>query len=406
MSAPLPVLPLDKPTYERALSCVHCGLCLAACPTYLQTAHEADSPRGRIQLIRGLADGTVQATDSVRRHLDLCLDCRACETACPSNVIYHELIEAARIGLNQNYPPPLKQRLFRWLCFHVAVHPMRLKLALLPLRLLGIKRLPPGALWPRRPTSKPGRGKAKVALFTGCVTDVLFNSVNQQAAELLAAAGADVLVPRSQTCCGAIHYHNGSVAPAQAMARRNIDALRQADFIASTAAGCGAMLMEYDHLLRDDPRYAEVAKELSAKVRDVTEVLLELGMPEMGALPLTVTIHDACHLAHAQRAAAAPRKLLARIPELNLIPLPESDHCCGAAGTYFFTQPTMARALAERKLKNIQSTGVAVCVTSNAGCALHLRARAAAGGQELKIVHPVELLHAAAGLGRETRTKD
>ena len=409
MSNPLPVLKLDQRTYDRALSCVHCGLCLAACPTYLQTRHEADSPRGRIQLIRGLADGAVQPTPSVRQHLDLCLDCRACETACPSNVVYHELIEAYRIEEAKTALTPFLQRIYRWLCFNILVHPARLKLALLSARLLRLKRLPPGPIWPAplaEQTRVVGEKKATVAFFAGCVGSVLFDSVNKKAVDLLAAAGAECCAPPSQQCCGAIHYHGGSRSPAEEMARRNIDALmpqsaqgqtgRKIDFIVSTAAGCGSMLHEYGTLLRDDPNYAARAAEFSAKVRDVTQVLDELGLsPMKHTVKATATYHDACHLAHAQRVTQPPRRLLAAIPGLNLIPLPQSDQCCGAAGTYFLTQPEMAQKLAARKLENIQSTGATYVVAGNAGCALHLRSQAQARDQQIKIVHPVELLHAA-----------
>jgi glycolate oxidase iron-sulfur subunit len=402
MSATLPVLPLDSRVYDRALSCVHCGLCLAACPTYIQTAHEADSPRGRIQLIRGLADGIVSPTPSVRNHLDTCLDCRACESACPSNVVYHELIEAYRIGIDQKFPPSQLQRLYRWLCFHILVHPTRLKLALLPVRLLQridlFKSIPPGPLWPRQFTPQStGAGKATVALFPGCVGSVMFDSVNRKAAALLNAAGANVISPPSQTCCGAIHYHGGAVEPAEQRARQNINAipLDKVDFIVSTAAGCGAMLKEYDLLLRDDPNYAQRAVAFASKVRDITQVLDELGLPPMThSVPITATYHDACHLAHAQKVKLAPRKLLAQIPGLKLIPLPESDTCCGAAGTYFLTQPEMAQKLAQRKLANIAATGAGTCIAANAGCALHLQRQAAAHGKTIKVVHPVDLLYA------------
>jgi glycolate oxidase iron-sulfur subunit len=397
MSATLPVLQIDPRAYERGLSCVHCGLCLAACPTYLETGHEADSPRGRIQLIRGLADGTVTGSESVRHHLDLCLDCRACETACPSGVVYHELIEDYHVRASEKFPMSPRARLARWFSFHIAVHTTRLKLLTLPLRLWRRE-----TVWPRPlPELMAGRGKGTIGLFAGCVTSVLFDSVNRKAAELLAMSAAAVVAPRQQTCCGAIHYHNGDEKTAQAMARRNIDAFASPmDFLAVTAGGCGAMLKEYDRLLRDDPKYAQRAKEFSAKVRDITQVLVEIGLPPLkGGEPLTVTYHDACHLAHAQKVRAEPRALLAKIPGLKLVPLAESDHCCGAAGTYFLTQPEMARKLAARKLSNIAATGAAICVSGNAGCTLHLRRQAALRGQKVVFVHPVELLYAAASDG-------
>jgi glycolate oxidase iron-sulfur subunit len=229
----------------------------------------------------------------------------------------------------------------------------------------------------------------------------MFENVNRQAMELLNACGAEVIVSRGQACCGAIHHHNGSWEPAKDFARRNIDAIMGTGtaapkFIATNIAGCGAMLKDYDHLLRDDPQYAERAKEFSSRVRDISEVLLELGPPEMThPVNLTVTYHDACHLAHAQKVTAAPRKLLAKIPGLKLVPLAESDMCCGAAGTYNLTQPEMATDLAERKIRHIQATGAPVCATGNVGCAMHVQSQARARGKELEVVHPVELLHRA-----------
>jgi glycolate oxidase iron-sulfur subunit len=425
-------LQLDPRTFERALSCVHCGLCLPACPTYTQTFHEADSPRGRIQLMRGLAEGVIEPTESVRKHLDLCLDCRACETACPSGVVYHELIEETRERLNRDVKLTLQGRFMQWIFFHVFIYPTRLKLALLPARLMqkvglygllrriGLFKVLPaqlrkmeqmlparGKVWPRRlpermePHGQVARASV-VAFFPGCIGSVMFEKVNRQAVELLNACGAEVRVPRAQVCCGAIHHHNGNWEPAKAFARKNIDAMlgtgtEMPAFIATNIAGCGAMLKDYDHLLRDDPAYAERAKLFSSRVRDISEVLFELGLPEMKhPVNLTVTYHDACHLAHAQKVTAAPRKLLAKIPGLKLVPLAESDMCCGAAGTYNLTQPAMARDLAERKLRHIAATGAAVCVTGNVGCAMHIQSEAEARGRSVEVVHPVELLHRAA----------
>ncbi|HEY7119290.1 MAG TPA: heterodisulfide reductase-related iron-sulfur binding cluster, partial [Tepidisphaeraceae bacterium] len=426
-------LPLDPRTYDRALSCVHCGLCLPACPTYTQTFHEADSPRGRIQLMRALAEGVIEPTASVRQHLDLCLDCRACETACPSGVVYHELIEETRAKLNADAKLTLQGRFMRWMFFHIFVHPRRLKLALLPARLMqkvvlyglmrriGLFKLLPlqlrkmeqmlpanGSIWPKRlpehvsrSTGAPpvndshGRGAraTKVAFFPGCIGSVMFDKVNRQAVELLAACGAEVVVPRAQGCCGAIHHHNGAWQPAAEFAKRNIDAVLPkdgpgVDRIATTIAGCGAMLRDYDHLLRDDPEYAGRAKEFASRLRDVSEVLMELGLPEMKhPVNLAVTYHDACHLAHAQKVTAAPRKLLAAIPGLRLVPLAESDMCCGAAGTYNLTQPAMATDLAHRKINHIERTGATVCATGNVGCAMHIQSEAAAAGKRFEVVH-------------------
>ena len=421
-------LALDPRTYDRALSCVHCGLCLPACPTYTETGHEADSPRGRIQLMRGLADGVIEPTESVREHLDLCLDCRACETACPSGVVYHELIEETRNRLGTT-APTLQGRLMRGIFFNLFIHPTRLKLALLPARVMqkiglyGLMRksglfgvLPPGLrkmeqmlpergkLWPTRlPERTPARGekKAAVGFVAGCIGSVMFEKVNRQAVELLSAAGADVLTPKQQTCCGAIHHHNGVWAPAKEYAKRNIDLFVPetgpiVDHITCTIAGCGAMLHEYDHLLRDEPKYAERAKEFSRRAIDVSELLVHLGIPEpKHRVERTVTYHEACHLVHAQKVSASPKKLLSMIPGLTLVPLPEGDMCCGAAGTYNLQHPAMATRLAERKLRHIQTTGAATCVTGNVGCAMHIQSQATAKGESLDVVHPVELLHAS-----------
>jgi glycolate oxidase iron-sulfur subunit len=236
-----------------------------------------------------------------------------------------------------------------------------------------------------------------IGFLAGCIGSVIFERVNRQTVELLGACGADVLVPRGQGCCGAIHNHNGEHERAQELARRNIDAFGDGpDMIVTNVAGCGAMLREYDVLLRDDPRYAQRAKQFVARVRDVSEALLELGLPDMPhRIDATVTYHDACHLAHGQRVTSAPRALLAKVPGLKLVPLPESDMCCGAAGTYNLEHPEMATSLAERKLDNVASTGAPTCATGNVGCTMHLQSQADARGQRLTVVHPVELLHRA-----------
>lgn len=440
----LPVLQLDPRTYDRALACVHCGLCLPACPTYTTTGNEADSPRGRIQLIKGLADGQLEYTAAAKEHLDLCLDCRACETACPSEVIYHELIEETRTRLAGAMPSdsttqtPDTPPLLRWFFFHILTQPARLRLSLFPvrvlqklhvyplLRTLGVIRLgtsllgrsgsalaklesmlPDGPAWPTPPTgtTSPTGGTAKklrVAYFGTCVGSVMFEGVNRKAVELLAACGAEVVYPPhssspgGQVCCGAIHHHNADEHTAADLARQNIDSLLQtgADRVVCAVAGCGAQLREYALLLRDDLAYAERAATLVVKVRDISEVLLELGLPaNLRDVPGTATYHDACHLAHAQKVKSAPRKLLASVPGLRLVPLRESDMCCGAAGTYNLTQPEMAGALATRKLSHIATTGADFAISSNAGCTLHLTGSAKSAGKPLRILHPVEVLH-------------
>lgn len=431
--AAVPLLQLDKRTYARALDCVHCGLCLPACPTYTQNGLEADSPRGRIVLMKGLAEGKVDPTESVLRHLDLCLDCRACETACPSGVVYHELIEETRTRLADKRPKTLVDRFVETMFLHVFTRPWRLKLALLPVRVLqrigvwnalaGVtsKVLPPqldkmqrmlpphGPVWEsnlaaRYPAKSPqGVKKATVGFLPGCVGSVLFQDVNRKTIALLQHAGCDVIVPKAVGCCGAIHHHSGHAHPAEDFARDNINAFfplgtdkPNVDYIVNNIAGCGAMLKDYAHLLRDDAVYAERAKAVAKRVRDISELLVELkpALPER-TLDRVVTYHDACHLAHGQKVTAPPREVLSWIRGLKVVPLRESEMCCGAAGTYNLTEPGMATQLAERKINHIKATGARVCVTANVGCAMQIQSEAARAGVELHVSHPVVLLHEA-----------
>jgi glycolate oxidase iron-sulfur subunit len=424
--ASLPVIKLDPRTYDRALDCVHCGLCLPACPTYTQNGLEGDSPRGRIMLMKGLATGKVEPTESVINHLDLCLDCRACETACPSGVVYHELIEETRARLGPLRKPTATQRFVEWMFLNVFPKPTLLKLALLPPRVLqkvGLwkplsklagkvlpdqlekmqQMLPPrGPLWEsplaeRYPAAAPDETKrGTVALLSGCIGSVLFQDVNRQSIRLLQHAGCDVIVPRSQGCCGAIHHHAGHHHEAVEMAKRNIDALGDADFVVTNIAGCGAALRDYAFLLRDEPGYAEKAKAFEAKVRDISEMLVHYKLPAPPrAIEQKVTYHDACHLAHGQKVTAPPRELLLSIKGLTLIPLRESEICCGAAGTYNLTQPAMARDLAERKIAHILATGAKTCVTGNVGCAMQIQSESDRIAAGLRVIHPVTLLHEA-----------
>ena len=445
---------LDETTYDRALDCVHCGLCLPACPTYTQNGLEADSPRGRIHLIKGLADGRIQPTAAVVDHLDLCLDCRACETACPSGVVYHELIQGARTEIGKNPPKgigrSLSKRVIDFIFYHLFPYPTRLRAALLPARIAqkldlwqiiaslskclprGLSKMQQmlpeqGPLWqkplldfyPATRTNGNGNGvkpKATIALHPGCVGSVLFQEVNEQTIALLQLAGCDVIVPQRQGCCGAIHHHGGRETKAKFFAKANIDAFigspasayvnptphvaRKIDYIATNIAGCGAALKEYDHLLRDDPIYAEPAKQFVAKVRDINELLVEiaseqLNQPPNPATSKTATYHDACHLAHAQGITDAPRQLLTWIQGLNVIPLTESDMCCGAAGTYNLSQPEMATELATRKIQHIQNTGATTCITANVGCAMQIQSEAKRLGINLRVVHPVSMLYEA-----------
>ena len=386
-SSPIPGSSID---YQLLLDCVHCGLCTAACPTYVETGDENDSPRGRIYLMRGVIDGRLPLDDHVRGHLDLCLDCRACETACPSGVQYGKLIEPFRIEMEQLAGSKAKSDdwFHRYILFGMFPYPEKMRKALIPARIaqvlkldrlvdrLGLLRLLPvplrrlvqmlpplRAAEPPLPAVLPAKGKqrARVALFSGCISDALFRHTNWATARVLQENGCEVIVPRSQGCCGAIHFHAGSSQPARELADANIAAfdLDKCDAVIVNVAGCGAMLKDYGHHW-DDAHQSQRSK-FADKVRDVHEFLDELGLvPPTGRLELTATYHDACHLAHAQQITQQPRNLLSQIPGLDLVPLPETELCCGAAGTYNLTQPEMSERLSRRKLDNILSTGANV----------------------------------------------
>lgn len=411
--------------YELFLDCVHCGLCTASCPTFVETGNENDSPRGRIYLMRAVTDGRLELNQHVRRHLELCLDCRGCETACPSGVQYGKLIEPFRVSMEQagnaaGSNPKLNDWFHRYILFGMFPYPERLRASLKPARIAqlmwldrimiatGLWRLLPSRLGrlftmlpklekelPQLPTFFPatGRRRARVALFTGCVGDVMFRQTNWATARVLQANGCDVVVPREQGCCGAIHLHAGSSEPARDFADQNLAAFdpSSVDAIIVNVAGCGSMLKDYGHHWQDDKQHDREA--FAAKVRDCSEFLDGLGLvTPPGELRVTATYHDACHLAHAQKVRDQPRNLLKKIRGLKLVELAESDLCCGAAGTYNLTEPEMAEKLGRRKLDNIRKTGARVVITSNAGCLLQIAREARMQGEVLKIMHPMDIL--------------
>jgi glycolate oxidase iron-sulfur subunit len=397
---------------ERFRDCVHCGLCLSACPTYLELGTEADSPRGRIYLMRELQEGSLSLSADVVRHLDLCLGCRACETACPSGVRYGELIENARAYVEAHHPRPRFDRLRRRAMAWLFPRPQVLRFLLLPLRLLElvgvlawVRRVVPRAAlvpvlrsWPPLPAVVEARGPStrRVGLLAGCVAQVLFASVNRATVRVLTRHGCAVETPPAQGCCGALYLHAGDREAAQTCARRNIDVFARLDTVVVNAAGCGAVLKEYGALLAGDPQYAERARAFSAKVRDVNELMATLPQETpTRRLERKVTYHDACHLAHAQGVRDAPRQLLRRIPGLELIELPEGDLCCGSAGTYNLTEPAMAQRLGARKAENIRATGADIVAVANPGCAMQIQAALAATGRALHVKHPIELLDEA-----------
>jgi glycolate oxidase iron-sulfur subunit len=403
---------------QKALACIHCGLCLSSCPTYLETGNENDSPRGRIYLMRAIQAGRMDLTEGNVGHLDLCLGCRACEAVCPSGVQYGALLEGTREHVESFYHRSFVQRFLRRVAIEkVFPFPSRMRLALLPARFaraLGLARflpkfgrdalslipsempnLPPlPELSPASTIEKRGR----VGFVSGCVMSVMFQKTNASSVRLLNRAGYDVITPGSQVCCGALYAHGGSLAAARESARRNIQAFEplELDAIVINAAGCGSTLKEYGHLLHDDPIWKERAEAFSKKVKDLTEWLLPLVPRLPKDESVKVTYHDACHLVHAQRVSRQPRELVQAVAGLNYVELPESDVCCGSAGTYNLTEPEMAARLQARKTQNILNTGALVVVTTNPGCLLQIRAGLEkAGAGHVHAVHIADFLESA-----------
>jgi len=398
---------------EKLLTCVHCGLCLAACPTYVELGMEADSPRGRIHLIRALEEGQLVPTPEVIRHLDLCLGCRACETACPSGVEYGALIEAARPYVERFRPAPA--RWGRRALAAVLTTPALRRAAFAPLRLVGgarwvrrlarrlgspwlayVAALPGAARAPGLPAvpEPEGRPRGTAVLLTGCVAETAFGRTNVATARLLQRAGVRVVVPRGQGCCGALAIHLGAAERARTLARSLASVLgaSEADWVVSNAAGCGALLREYGSLLPGDPAAAAVG----ARARDALALLAEVGLPPPSRpLACTVAVHDPCHLAHGQGVRAQVWELLATVPGVRLVELEESEMCCGSAGTYNLTEPGMARRLLERKLDRIAATGADVVAAANPGCILQIRAGAILRGLRVRVEHPIDLLATA-----------
>ncbi len=411
--------------YQVFMDCVHCGLCLGSCPTYVETGNENDSPRGRIYLWRAVTDGRAELTEEVRHHLDLCLECKACETACPSGVRYGQIIgsykrDMAKLGR----PFPGLGRLQRWMLFHLTPYAGRMRWALAPVRLaqrLGLRgvadrlaRLLPRSLRDmqamvprlaphhgRLPELLPAEGKrrARVGLLVGCAADAFFPQTTLATARVLQKNGCDVVVPRNQSCCGALHYHAGLVEEGHRFSTRNCSALEKEliglDAVITNAGGCGPVLKEYGHLLEATPS-AEVANRFAAKVRDIHEFLVELGpIPPTHPLPIKATYHDACGLTHGQKIRSQPRALLGLIPGLQLVPLAESEQCCGAAGSYNITQPGMAHEVGDRKARNILATGAKAVFTGNVGCLLQIARHLRELRAEMWVAHPIDALWAS-----------
>jgi len=408
---------VDAPSMDGLRACVHCGICLPQCPTYRVLGEEMDSPRGRVYLMRAAAEGRAELTPGLARHLDLCLGCRACETACPSGVPFGQLLEATRAQLDRKRVRARESAhaTLEW-ALSIFPHPDRLGALLWPLRLYqasglrtlvrasGIlapfKRLQAmDALLPRvlpgassLPELIPARGRARgrAALLTGCVQRFFFPEINLATARLLSAAGWEVVVPRAQGCCGALHLHAGRLDEFRAMARSLMATLgRDVDIVVTNAAGCGSALKEYGHWLGD-----EEAERFAGLVKDISEVLVDADLP-LGELRETVTYHDACHLAHGQKVRAQPRELLRRIPGVTLVELTDSDLCCGSAGVYNLLEPEMAAELGRRKLERIRETGARIVAAGNPGCIMQISQQALEAGLALEVMHPVTLLSRA-----------
>jgi glycolate oxidase iron-sulfur subunit len=422
--------------------CVHCGFCLPSCPTYVLWGEEMDSPRGRIYLMKAALEGRAEMTPAFVGHFDACLGCMGCVTSCPSGVQYAPLIEATRAQIERRYPRSFADRLFRGAIFALFPYPARLRIALVPLAMLSTIRrnrgdrkdrresngssqrsrrasrflpivarlaamlsLAPKVTWrslfasvPAR-TAAVGPARLTVGLLTGCVQRLVFPRVNAATVNVLSAEGCDVLAPPEQSCCGALALHAGRVDEARAFARRTIEVFERAgvERIAVNAAGCGSSMKEYGQLLADDPELADRARAFSARVRDVTEIVSELGPSRAPRHPLALRVayHDACHLAHAQGVRQPPRDLLRSIPGVEILPFAEQEICCGSAGIYNLVEPDAARELGDRKAGHIDAVSPDVVSTANPGCMLQMAAASARLGRPRPIWHPIEILDAS-----------
>ncbi len=417
----------DVPDDDLLRACVHCGMCLPTCPTYRLTGQEASSPRGRLWLMKSVADGRLDLLDpEFDEQMYQCLNCRACEAVCPSGVHYGPLVEAARSQLEQHRPRPLWQRVGRRAGLNfpfsrvsrmrAMVNGLRLyqRVGLsAALRKTGVLRLvrletleamlPPiqeAPLVSGKESWNPPLVEDRIDLFNGCVMSTVFSNVNRATGRVLAHNNVATAVPATQQCCGALHVHSGMMDEARKLARINIDAFAGDGVspIIVTAAGCGAALKEYGFLLKDDPNYADRAARFSGRVQDVTEYLAARDLvPPTHDVRATVTYQEPCHLAHAQRIIAQPRKLLAQVPGLEITEMKESSLCCGSAGIYNIIRKRMADDLGDRKAENVVATRADCVVTANPGCHMQLRTSLKRNGSEMPVRHIVEILDEAYG---------
>lgn len=421
----------DAPADADLTRCVHCGLCLNACPTYVETGLELESPRGRIALIRAVHEGRAPLSNTLIHHLDLCLQCRACEAVCPSGVPYGRIIESARAQIFTQKRGPRWKRVVRTAALRALLPHKRvlrgvaesLRLyersglqgrlrssplyRLLPENLRRMEQLAPAVSrrFYRAETERlPAFGTAtrRVALFTGCIMPYMNAETHEATARVLRRNGCDVLVPAAQVCCGALMVHSGDREPARELARRNVDLFLSlsVEAVIINAAGCGSTLKEYGELLKHDPAYAEKAERFDRLVKDVTEYVAALPFAhDLGPLPARVTYQDSCHLVHAQRIKDAPRAILRAIPRLELVELPHADLCCGSAGIYNIVQPEMSMRLLDDKMVEVGQSGATIIATANPGCMLQLEAGLRRHAMPGRVAHVVELLEESYSAG-------
>jgi len=419
--------PNHPPDPKLIDACVHCGFCLATCPSYRILGKEMDSPRGRIYLMDAINTGEAPLSPTSVQHFDSCLGCLACVTTCPSGVQYDQLIAATRPQIERNHERGLGDRLFRQLIFSLFPYPDRLRLFLVPLALyqwLGLPKLIRSSgllqrLSPRLaamesllptvtarsfqdnlPDVVPAQGnqRYRVGMILGCVQRLFFSDVNEATARVLSANGCEVVIPKSQGCCAALPQHQGQTEQAQALARQMIDSFEDTnvDAIIINAAGCGHTLKEYDHILQDDPNYRDKAKAFVSKVKDVQEFLADIGLTaKLSALqtePLTLVYQDACHLLHGQKISLQPRQLLRQIPGVTVRDPIDAALCCGSAGVYNMLQPEVADELGQQKVDNLLNTGATLIASSNPGCSLQIMKHLEKKGKAVAVVHPICLL--------------
>lgn len=404
--------PLGEAMGQAVSKCVHCGFCLPACPTYNLLGEEMDSPRGRIILMKSVLEGELELPEALL-YIDRCLGCLGCVTVCPSGVPYGELLAPFRAYAQERRQRPLVEKAARTLMLNTIPYPTRFRLAAsagrlakplkgaLPAQFQSMLGLLPDSLEDGQPLPEviPAEGvrRARVALLAGCVQQVVAPQINRATLDVLAKNGVEVVIPRGQGCCGALAMHTGELALAQAQARVNLAAFPEdVDAILTNAAGCGSGMKEYELIFRGT-ELEERARAFAQRVQDVTQFLDALGLIEPPELktPFKLAYQDACHLAHAQGVTAAPRRLLAMIPNLEILPIPEAELCCGSAGTYNIEQPELARRLGERKVQNILSTGAQAVASGNIGCMVQMRTHLGNLGQALPVWHTMEVLSRA-----------